>query len=100
MSLTAFHTHFKRMTSLTPGQFQKRIRLVEARRLMLNEGVSATRAALEVGYESVSQFTREYGRMFGAPPRRDSRRVLPLPELAATSGHDPVRSVGGGHATS
>jgi AraC-like DNA-binding protein len=74
MSLTAFHKHFKHMTSLTPGQFQKRLRLVEARRLILNEGFTASRAALEVGYESISQFTREYGRMFGAPPKRDSRR--------------------------
>jgi AraC-like DNA-binding protein len=74
MSLTAFHKHFKRTTSLTPGQFQKRLRLVEARRLILNEGVTASRAALEVGYESISQFTREYGRMFEASPGRDSRR--------------------------
>jgi AraC-like DNA-binding protein len=74
MSLTAFHMHFKRMTSLTPRQFQKRLRLIEARRLMTIDGLTASRAALEVGYESISQFTREYGRMFGAPPKRDSRR--------------------------
>jgi len=76
MSLTAFHKHFKRMTSLTPGQFQKRLRLVEARHLIVNEGVTASRAALDVGYESISQFTREYGRMFGASPGRDGRRTL------------------------
>ncbi|WP_163269969.1 AraC family transcriptional regulator [Chelativorans alearense] len=75
MSLTAFHKHFKHMTSLTPGQYQKRLRLIEARRLMLNEGLSATSAAFEVGYESVSQFTREYGRMFQAPPKRDALRA-------------------------
>jgi AraC-like DNA-binding protein len=72
MSLTAFHRHFKHMTSLSPGQYQKRLRLIEARRLMLDEGYSATSAALDVGYESVSQFTREYGRMFKTPPKRDA----------------------------
>lgn len=72
MSLTAFHRHFKAMTSLTPGQFQKRLRLIEARRLMLDEGFSATNAALEVGYESISQFTREYRRMFKMPPKRSA----------------------------
>jgi AraC-like DNA-binding protein len=75
MSLTAFHKHFKHMTSLTPGQYQKRLRLIEARRLMLDEGFSASSAAFEVGYESVSQFTREYGRLFQAPPKRDALRV-------------------------
>jgi AraC-like DNA-binding protein len=75
MSLTAFHQHFKHMTSLTPGQYQKRLRLIEARRLMLDEGFSATRASFEVGYESVSQFTREYRRTFQAPPKRDALRA-------------------------
>ena len=74
MSLTAFHLHFKRMTSLTPRQYQKRLRLIEARRLMLEEGQSASSAAFAVGYESVSQFTREYGRLFDAPPKRDVLR--------------------------
>jgi len=75
MSLTAFHKHFKQMTSLTPGQYQKRLRLIEARRLMLDEGLSATSAAFEVGYESVSQFTHDYGRLFKAPPKRDALRI-------------------------
>lgn len=75
MSVTAFHQHFKRMTSLTPGQFQQRLRLIEARRLMLDEGHSATQAAFAVGYESVSQFTREYGRLFQLSPKRDALRV-------------------------
>ncbi len=75
MSLTAFHKHFKHMTSLSPGQYQKRLRLIEARRLMLDEGFSASSAAFEVGYESVSQFTREYRRLFQAPPKRDALRV-------------------------
>lgn len=72
MSLTAFHKHFKHMTSLSPVQYQKRLRLIEARRLMLDEGFSASNAAFEVGYESVSQFTREYARMFQTPPKRDA----------------------------
>jgi len=59
------------VTSLSPLQFQKQLRLIEARRLMLSEGASAGSAAFAVGYESVSQFTREYGRMFGTPPVRD-----------------------------
>ncbi len=75
MSLTAFHKHFKMMTSLTPGKYQKRLRLIEARRLMLDEGFSASNAAFEVGYESVSQFTREYGRLFKAPPKQDMLRM-------------------------
>jgi AraC-like DNA-binding protein len=74
MSLTAFHLHFKRMTSLTPGQYQKRLRLIEARRAMLEEGHSASSAAFAVGSESVSHFTREYGRHFDAPPKRDMLR--------------------------
>ncbi|MPZ47670.1 MAG: helix-turn-helix domain-containing protein [Betaproteobacteria bacterium] len=84
MGLTAFHRHFKALTSLTPGQYQKRLRLIEARRLMLYESVNASTAAFEVGYESVSQFTREYGRMFGAPPKRHSRSATTVGGLFAT----------------
>lgn len=71
MSLSSFHTHFRAVTSLTPLQFQKQLRLVEARRLILAEGAMAKRAAHAVGYESVTQFTREYGRLFGVSPGRD-----------------------------
>ncbi len=71
MSASTFHHHFRTVTSLSPLQFQKQLRLIEARRRMLGDGLSASRAAFEVGYESVSQFTREYGRMFGVPPGRD-----------------------------
>ncbi len=74
MSLTAFHRHFKDLTSVTPGQYQKRLRLIEARRLMLEEGLTASSAAFQVGYESVSQFSREYRRLYQAPPRRDALR--------------------------
>jgi AraC-like DNA-binding protein len=75
MSPSSFHRHFKAVTSLSPVQFQKQLRLIEARRLMLSGGFGASRSAFEVGYESVSQFTREYARMFGAPPRRDIAEV-------------------------
>jgi AraC-like DNA-binding protein len=71
MSPSSFHQHFRSVTSLSPRQFQKHLRLIEAKRLMLSEGMSASSAAFAVGYESVPQFTREYGRMFGLPPVRD-----------------------------
>ncbi len=70
MSPSSFHQHFRSQTSLSPLQFQKQLRLIEARRLMLSEGVSASSAAFAVGYESVPQFTREYGRLFGLSPVR------------------------------
>ena len=71
MSPSSFHHHFKLITSMSPLQYQKQLRLLEARRLMLASGADATHAAYQVGYESASQFSREYARMFGAPPRRD-----------------------------
>jgi len=71
MSQSSFHHNFRAVTSLTPLQFQKQLRLIEARRMMLAEGANASNAAYSVGYESVHQFTREYGRMFGLPPGRD-----------------------------
>jgi AraC-like DNA-binding protein len=71
MSASAFHEHFRAVTSLSPRQFQKQLRLIEARRLMLSESASLSAAAFAVGYESVPQFTREYGRMFGRPPGKD-----------------------------
>lgn len=75
MSLSSFHQHFKAVTSLSPLQFQKQLRLIEARRLMLFEDRDVGSAAFDVGYESVPQFTREYGRLFGAPPARDVRQA-------------------------
>lgn len=71
MAPSTFNRHFKEVTNLSPLQFQKRLRLYEAERLMLLEGRDAGTAALMVGYESGSQFNREYKRLFGAPPRRD-----------------------------
>ena len=73
MSPSSFHQHYRAVTSLSPLQFQKQLRLIEARRLMLSEGASASSAAFAVGYESVPQFTREYGRLFGLPPVRDTQ---------------------------
>lgn len=75
MSPSSFHHHFRTVTSLSPLQFQKQLRLIEARRLMASEGASASRAAFAVGYESVPQFTREYGRMFGLSPARDTEAM-------------------------
>jgi transcriptional regulator GlxA family with amidase domain len=75
LSPSAFRRHFKSVTSLSPIQFQKQLRLIEARRLMLTEGFTAVRAATSVGYESASQFSREYARMFGVPPRRHQRVI-------------------------
>ncbi|BCG47223.1 Transcriptional regulator, AraC family [Citrifermentans bremense] len=71
MSPSSFHSHFRSMTSLSPLQYQKHLRLQEARRIMLAENLDATSAAFRVGYESSSQFSREYSRLFGAPPLRD-----------------------------
>ena len=75
MSPSSFHQHFRALTSLSPLQFQKHLRLIEARRLIMVEAVPVSVAAFAVGYESVSQFTREYGRMFGLPPARDRQAL-------------------------
>ncbi len=71
MSKSTFHHHFRTVTAMSPLQYQKWLRLNEARRLMLTERFDAATAALQVGYESASQFSREYSRLFGAPPLRD-----------------------------
>ena len=76
MSTSSLHYHFRALTAMSPLQFQKRLRLNEARQLMLMEHKDATTAAFEVGYESPSQFSREYSRLFGAPPARDIRKLL------------------------
>ncbi len=83
MSPSSFHEHFRSVTSLSPRQFQKQLRLIEARRLMMSEAATASRAAFAVGYQSVSQFTREYGRMFGTPPARDAETTRSWAESAA-----------------
>ncbi|MBD2465514.1 AraC family transcriptional regulator [Oscillatoria sp. FACHB-1407] len=75
MSAASFHRHFKAVTSMSPLQYQKHLRLMNARQIMLAEAIDATQAAYRVGYESTSQFSREYSRMFGAPPIRDIERL-------------------------
>jgi AraC-like DNA-binding protein len=90
MSASAFHQHFRAVTSLSPLQFQKQLRLIEARRLMLADGVSSSSAAFAVGYQSVPQFTREYGRLFGQPPVRETRTARGVPQAPAGAAAPPV----------
>ncbi|MFV0662799.1 AraC family transcriptional regulator [Denitromonas sp.] len=71
MSSSSLHHYFRQLTAMSPLQYQKWLRLNEAKRLMLNEDLDAASAAFQVGYESPSQFSREYSRLFGAPPKRD-----------------------------
>ena len=75
MSPSALHNHFKAVAAMSPIQYQKRLRLQEARRLLLSGGTSAEAVAYAVGYASASQFSREYVRLFGQPPRRDAERM-------------------------
>ena len=75
MSPSTFRLHFRAITGMSPLQFQKQLRLQEARQLMLNQSLDAGNAGGRVGYESASQFSREYSRLFGAPPQRDIRRM-------------------------
>ncbi|MDE1174145.1 MAG: AraC family transcriptional regulator [Parvibaculaceae bacterium] len=79
MSMSSFHQHFKALTAMTPLQYQKQLRLLEARRLMISDAANVASAAYQVGYESASQFSREYARMFGVPPKRDSMELRELP---------------------
>lgn len=76
MSVSAFHRHFKAVTALSPLQYQKRVRLLQARTLLVANAKSVTRAAFEVGYESATQFSRDYARVFGLPPSRDAARIV------------------------
>ncbi|CAI8886872.1 AraC-type DNA-binding protein [Pseudomonas sp. IT-P12] len=76
MSVSAFHRHFKAVTNLSPLQYQKRVRLLQARTLLVASAKSVTTAAFEVGYESPTQFSRDYARVFGLPPARDAARIL------------------------
>lgn len=75
MSVASLHRHFKEVTAMSPIQFQKQLRLQEARRLLLSESTDAADVAFRVGYESPSQFSREYSRLFGLPPREDVRHL-------------------------
>ncbi|GAB3366341.1 AraC family transcriptional regulator [Lysobacter rhizosphaerae] len=78
MSPSTFRQHFRSITGTSPLQFQKQLRLQEARQLMLNDNVDASSAGGFVGYESPSQFSREYSRLFGEPPQRDIKRMRPF----------------------
>ncbi len=75
MSVSGLHHHFKAVTAMSPLQFQKRLRLLEARRLMLGEDLDAASAAYRVGYNDASHFNREYKSLFGVPPMRDVQRL-------------------------
>jgi AraC-like DNA-binding protein len=83
MSPSTFRQHFRALAGVSPLQYQKQLRLQEARQLMLNENLDAGSAAGHVGYESASQFSREYSRLFGAPPQRDIRRLRVTPGAGA-----------------
>lgn len=89
MSPSAFHRQFKALTGLSPLRYQKQMRLLEARRLLALSGTTVEATAFAVGYESPSQFSREYARLFGEPPRRDLKRLIASAELVG----DQVRGV-------
>lgn len=75
MGVSTFHHQFRALTAMSPLQYQKQLRLQAARQRMLTDGMDVTHAAYEVGYESVSQFSREYSRFFGQPPMRDIKTL-------------------------
>jgi AraC-like DNA-binding protein len=90
MSPSTFRQHFRALTGVSPLQYQKQLRLQEARQLMLNQNLDAGSAGARVGYESPSQFSREYSRLFGAPPQRDVTRMRLAP---VTDAGNPRRAV-------
>ena len=92
MSMSTLHHHFRVLTSMSPLQYQKQLRLQAARQHMLTDGLDAASAAFSVGYESASQFNREYSRFFGQPPIRDVRTLR-------SSSAPPLESVGHQSAT-
>lgn len=83
MSASSLHHHFRALTSMSPLQYQKQLRLQEARRLLIAEGLEVARAGHAVGYESPSQFSREYSRLYGSPPSRDAARRRDTPPARA-----------------
>jgi AraC-like DNA-binding protein len=85
MSPSSFHSHFKAATTLSPLQYRTRVRLQEARRMMVAEAMDAASAGFAVGYESPSQFSRDYGRLYGAPPLKDARRLRGSPDYGAAA---------------
>ena len=85
MSTSSFYQHFHSVTGMSPLQFQKQLRLQEARRLMLGEDLNAATAGYRVGYDNASHFSREYKRFFGEPPMRDVERLREAAEVSADS---------------
>ena len=83
MGVSTLHHHFRMLTAMSPLQYQKQLRLQSARSLMLNNGLDAASAAFEVGYESATQFNREYSRFFGQPPMRDIKNLRETSVVAA-----------------
>jgi len=75
MSRSSFHAHFKAVTAMSPLDFRTQLRMQEARRLMVSDGLDAAEAGFNVGYESPSQFSRDYSRLFGLPPATDAQRL-------------------------
>ena len=96
MSPSTFRQHFRALTGVSPLQYQKQLRLQEARQLMLNENLDAGSAGGRVGYESPSQFSREYSRLFGAPPQRDVTRIRLVPVATGSSRRVSPRSAARG----
>ena len=75
MSRSTFHAHFRAITAMSPLEFRTQLRMQEARRLMVGDGLDAANAGYSVGYDSPSQFSRDYARLFGLPPARDASRL-------------------------
>jgi AraC-like DNA-binding protein len=88
MSVSGFHHHFKAVTAMSPLQFQKQMRLQEARRIMLGEHLDAASAGYRVGYDDASHFNREYKSLFGLPPMRDVERLREATMASARQGTD------------
>ncbi|MFT7721352.1 MAG: AraC family transcriptional regulator [Roseateles sp.] len=94
MSPSTLHLRFKQLTALSPLQFQKNLRLQQARKLMLGDGLDAASAAHRVGYESPSQFSREYRRLFGTPPQQDIALLRAAPPWGPSRARSPTRNAG------
>jgi transcriptional regulator GlxA family with amidase domain len=88
MSVSSFHRHFRAVTSMSPIQYQKQIRLQEARARLLAQSEDVAAVGFAVGYDSPSQFSREYSRVYGAPPGRDAARLRSVPALEPSPGTD------------
>ncbi|MGM3176123.1 AraC family transcriptional regulator [Dickeya lacustris] len=93
MSASTFRQHFRAVVGVSPLQYLKNLRLLDARQLMLNERLDAGTAATRVGYESASQFSREYSRLFGNPPNRDIKRMRESTQIKDNHGHSPGKPI-------